>query len=418
MGIWMSAATGVEPGRDESLNAPAGRSGGRAAALRDWRNSAGGQIRTALYGPVAVYVAAHGVMMALFAWSLAHQGGGFLRSLTSWDANWYSDVAQHGYEHHLKFSKDGRIEQMRIAFFPLLPWLERFIAKPTGMDTHYAGLIVVLLAALVAAAGIHAVLKNLIGDRAALVAVALWAAAPPSIYQSNGYSESLFTAFSVWALWGVLRRRWLLAAVFTVGAGLSRSTAVTLIAVVCLAALVEGVRKRDWRALAAVVIAPMGFVGFMLFLGARTGHLDAWFQVEKAPYWESTFDYGKSTFEALRGLAGLDGAKNPEFLSTVLVGWVVLFGIVALGFLVRFRRKLPWELLAWTFASVALSLLTGGGFSSKARFLLPYFTLFVPFAVWFARSRTSSVVTGVVVIALLGGWYGAYFLGPANHMSP
>ncbi|MBS2548275.1 hypothetical protein KGQ19_15530 [Catenulispora sp. NL8] len=409
--------TGVEIGSDEAHQGSADPDTTAGGGYARWRGRLKAETKAALYGPIAVYVAAHAVVVGLFAWSIAHQGGRFWFALSSWDADWYARVAAHGYEHQLQYSPDGRIEQMRIAFFPLLPALERLIARPTGMDPHHAGILVIWLSSVAAAVGIHAVLKGYLGHRAALVAVALWAAAPPSIYESMGYSESLFTAASAWAVWALLRRRWITAAAFTVAAGLCRSTAVTLIGLVCLLALIEAVRGRNWRAMVAVVLAPMGFIGYMVYLGIRTGHFDAWFRAEKAPYWESSFDFGKSTWDSLRGLAGFDGADRGEFLATALVGAVVVFGIVALYFVVRDRR-LPWELVAWTVISVLFSLLTGGGFSSKARFLLPYFVLWAPFATWFARSRTSSVVLGVAVIALVGGWYGAYFLGPANHMSP
>lgn len=411
--------TDVGTGRDEALNGSLDPDPGTGDGGSGLRDRALARAKAAFYGPIAAYAAAHAVVMALFAWSLAHQHGRFLFALSSWDADWYAKIAKHGYENHLHYSHSGRIEQMRIAFFPLLPMLERGISKSTGLDPHNAGIVISLVASLVAAVGIHAVLKDRLGNRAALVAVALWAAAPPSIYESSAYSEPLFTAVTVWALWALLRRRWLTAAGLTVAAGLCRSSAVTLIGLVCLLALVEAVRSRgrDWRAVAAAVLAPLGFVGYMVYLGIHTGHYDAWFKAEKAPYWESSFDFGQSTWDALRGLAGFDGAHNADFLATVLVGGVVVTSVVALYFVIRDRR-LPWELVAWTVVTVLFSLLTGGGFSSKARFLLPCFILWAPFASWFAKSRTSSMVLGVVVIALVGGWFGAYFLGPANHMSP
>jgi hypothetical protein len=79
-----------------------------------------------------------------------------------------------------------------------------------------------------------------------LVLVALWAGAPMAIVLTMPYTEGLFVALAAWALVGVLEQKWWLAGVCTVFAGLVRSIALALIAVVVVAAGIAVFRGWPW----------------------------------------------------------------------------------------------------------------------------------------------------------------------------
>jgi hypothetical protein len=53
---------------------------------------------------------------------------------------------------------------------------------------------------------------------------------------------------------------------------------------------------------------------------------------------------------------------------------------------------------------------SNGLMNSKARLLLPAFTLLVPLALVLARRRLSTVVTVLGVTTLFSAWFGAYAL--------
>jgi Gpi18-like mannosyltransferase len=238
----------------------------RSGSWRPWV----GQLASGRFArPVAVYIAAHAALIATIGYILARAHHSLLAALQGGDSGWYESIASHGYERQLVWLSPGVPAQMRLEFFPGLPLMIRLASEVTGASASTAGLLVSLVASLVAAAGIYAVVARYASDAVALAAVALWAAMPAAFLESMVYTEALFTAFAVWALYALLRHRWLTAAWLTVWAGLTRASAVTLIAVVCLACLVGAIRNRGrLRAILAMVIAPAGFAGYLLYRSA------------------------------------------------------------------------------------------------------------------------------------------------------
>ncbi len=100
------------------------------------------------------------------------------------------------------------------------------------------------------------------------------------------YSEGFALTFLAFGLVALLRRRWLLAGLL--GLLASATTPVALgFEVSCLwCAYRELVPDRNWRSLAAPILAPLGFVGYQLWLWQHTGHLNAWRLTERGG-WKS-----------------------------------------------------------------------------------------------------------------------------------
>lgn len=91
-------------------------------------------------------------LLALALVSAAH--GADPRTLLSarWDSLWYTRVAELGYGYEVRLP-NGDVHS-NLAFFPLLPWLERLGAALTPLSYADAGLLVSALASLAAAGGI------------------------------------------------------------------------------------------------------------------------------------------------------------------------------------------------------------------------------------------------------------------------
>jgi len=53
---------------------------------------------------------------------------------------------------------------------------------------------------------------------------------------------------------------------------------------------------------------------------------------------------------------------------------------------------------------------SNGLMNSKARLLLPAFTLLIPLALMLARRRTSTLLTALGLAILMSAWFGAYSL--------
>lgn len=334
-------------------------------------------------------------------------GVSFTELVGSYDVHWYAEIAEHGYRQDVLLDEHGNPEPVSLAFFPLLPALASVFGL-FGMPAAAALLLVSLLGGGVAAWGLHVFGTRLGGPRVGNLMAVLWAVAPGAIVLRMGYSESLFVALAVWTLLALERRQWLAAGGLTLLAGLSRSTAVALIAAVGVAALIAIARRRDgWRPWAAALLAPLGLAAYLLYVAWRGGRLDAWFWIQDHA-WHMGFDGGELTWITLgRVLSG------EEPMWSVILAVVV---VAAVGLLVAswFVRSIPLPAHVYTAAMTVSALGTGAFWNCRARFLLPAITLAVPVA--FLLARAPRWVSAVVVsLACIGGaWWGAYLLAYAE----
>ncbi|MFF7054278.1 mannosyltransferase family protein [Streptomyces griseorubiginosus] len=169
-------------------------------------------------------------LLTLALWSAARDKSAYTLLTARWDALWYTRVAELGYGYEVRLP-NGDVHS-NLAFFPLLPWLERLLSALTPLSYADAGFVVSLLASLAAAWGVFAVTDHLYGGRAGVCAVLLWAVLPVGIVQSMAYSESLFTALAAWSLYAVLTGRWVTAGLLASLAGLTRPVGLAVVAAV------------------------------------------------------------------------------------------------------------------------------------------------------------------------------------------
>lgn len=318
------------------------------------------------------------------------------RELTRHDGGWYLAIAQHGYDGYEKV-------QSNMAFFPLYPGLTGALYRVVPVSPRSAALTVAWLAALAAAWGLFAIGAYLHDRRTGVLLAALWAALPHGIVESMGYSEGLFTALATWSLYALLRRRWLTAGVLCLFAGLSRPTASALILVVGLAALVAIVRRRDgWRPVGALLLAPAGWLGYLAWVGARTGRPDGWFHVESAG-WHTRFDFGAYTLRK-----GWKALTNPDRFPLVMVSVVLLLAIML--FVLSLLDRQPWQLLLYSGLILVTTLGVAGYYNARARFLLPAFPLLLPAAVALARAGRARAVTVLAALTVVSAYFGGHLL--------
>lgn len=325
--------------------------------------------------------------------------------LTRWDAQWYASIARHGYG-LTRTVPDGR-HLSDLAFFPLFPLLERALGTVSGLAYVDAGLVLSLLAGLAAAACLHALGTRLHDARTGLLLVLLWAVVPVGIVQSMAYSEALFTALAAGAVLAVVSRSWLLAGLLAALAGLTRPVGLAVVAGVVVGAAVVLWRREDGlRPLLGVLVAPLGWLGYVVWVGLRLHDPLGYFTV--AGRWGNSFDGGVAY---ARWIGGLLGRSWPA----PLLGLLLVLGTLAVVFLVvlGFRDRQPPALLGYSVVLVALAFTTSGYFGSKPRYLLPAFGLLLPLAVRLARARPAVRIGTLVVLGLGSAVYGAvWLLGP------
>ncbi len=367
-----------------------------------WRRAA-----PALLGYAAVRALG---LLALAVWSAARDKSPHQLLSARWDSLWYTRVAELGYGYEVRLP-NGDVHS-NLAFFPLLPWLERAVAAVSPLSYADAGLLVGALASLAAAWGIFAVADHVYGRRAGVCAVLLWAVLPVGIVQSMAYSESLFTALAAWSLYAVLTGRWLTAGLLASLAGLTRPVGAAVVAAVWVAAIASFVRERSvparegaprWPRALAMLLAPLGAAGYVLWVGHHTGKGPLGYLDVQAG-WRNGFDGGYA-------FARFVADKFTSFPSA-LAGLGLIIGVCLLLWLyvtcVRQRQPLP--LLVYAGVVTALALCASSYFGSKPRLLLPAFPLLLPLAVALARLRTSRSAWMLGGVALASAAYGASWL--------
>ncbi|MFE9201829.1 hypothetical protein [Micromonospora sp. NPDC007230] len=389
------AAVSVDiPAGPEALARAESRPGRPPRPLRRWHPAAtavGLYALLRLSGLLILAVAAH--RSGADFWSLLH---------SRFDGIWYVGIADDGYDTGMVGNHpESQSTLPNLPFFPLYPGLIAAVAAVSTFSTQVAALIVTWTAGLAAAWGGYAVGAHLHSRRVGLVLVALWAVLPHAIVQNMAYTETVFTALVAWTLYALLRRQWLAAGLLCLIAGLARPTASALIAAVGLAALVAIIRRQDgWRPWAAGILAPLGYLGYLAWIGQRLGRADAYFVMQEK-YWRIGFDGGVSTVTMLNRVL-VEPAALPMYVSTLLLG----IALVLIALLVLHRYPLP--LVVYAVACVLMSIGTENYYWAKGRYLMPAFVLLLPIAVGLAKARRSNMLAVFGFLLLASAWYGTY----------
>lgn len=364
-----------------------------------------------MLAPALIYLGIRELGLLCLAWMSEHHNVSMVDALASWDGEWYLGIAAGGYDgvpEGLVDAYGNRTAETPLAFFPGYPTLIRWLEGMDGAGgTGFAGAaIAVSVVAGVFCAYALARMGELVAGgsaRAGYALVALFAASPMGIVLSMAYSEALFCALAAWALVGVLRRNWLQAGLCCAGAGLVRPTAAALVLAVGLAALYAVTTKRDgWRAVAGGLLAPAGLLGYLGWVAARTGDLGGYFALQQRG-WDSQFDGGLATISFT-----IDTLLSAR--SILEVGTVALIALFVALVVVGFTRRLEWPLLTYGAMALLMDIGSNGMMNSKARLLIPAFTLLVPVAVALAKRRPVTMVVTLSAVAVVGSWFGAYSL--------
>ncbi|MFF8017551.1 mannosyltransferase family protein [Streptomyces sp. NPDC007929] len=389
----------------------------RAGALR--------RAAPALAGYVAVRALG---LLALFLWSAARDKSAYTLLTARWDALWYVRVAELGYGYEVRLA-NGDVHS-NLAFFPLLPWLERLVAAVSPLSYADGGFLVSLVSSLAAAWGVFAVADRVYGRRAGVCAVLLWAVLPVGIVQSMAYSESLFTALAAWSLYAVLTGRWVTAGTLALFAGLTRPVGLAVVAAVWVAALASFAQDRraaaagersaqddaleawigapvrpgtPFRRILGMALAPLGAAGYVLWVGHHTGKGPLGYLDVQAG-WRNGFDGGWA-------FARFVAEKFTSFPAALAgVGLIIGVASVVWLYVTGVRQRQPLPLLVYTGVVTALALCASSYFGSKPRLLLPAFPLLLPLALALAKARirrSAAVLGGVAVASAV---YGAFWL--------
>src|SRR5207244_1786643 len=155
------------------------------------------------------------------------------------------------------------------------------IWRPAGIFGASRAATIGAVAGLTACLLLWRLVHHLSGPASADRAVALFCFFPGAMILSLPYSEGLMLALAIGCLHALLRRRWVTAGVLAALATATRPNAMALVAACAWAAAVAVWRRREWRALAAPALAPLGLVAFFAYLARHTGDAGAYWRTQR-----------------------------------------------------------------------------------------------------------------------------------------
>jgi hypothetical protein len=192
--------------------------------------------------------------------------------LARWDTFFYLDIATRGY------SWNGNAHQgQNVVFFPLFPMLMRAAGWITGGHPLLAGLLVSLIAFLLALLVFWRWTADRLGPETATGAVWLLSAFPLAVFFSAVYTESLYLLLVVSACYFAERRRFAATAAAGFFSGLVRPNGLLLSMPIAWMMLIadRDRRRMVWRG--AAILAPFaGLLCYSAYLGWRFGDPLAW----------------------------------------------------------------------------------------------------------------------------------------------
>lgn len=327
---------------------------------------------------------------------------GITEILTDWDGNWNEIAATDLYAPFSSEGPDSILRWRTLAFFPILPLLTRGLHEISGIGVHVLGPLVSMVIGAAAFAVLGRYLFERVGRTTAIVALSLMLFSPNGFVLSMFYTEGLMILFTVLTLKDLDEKRWVRAGVFAALGGLTRPSGFVLV-VPCVVAAVQHVRggstesRQRWIALAAPVIAPIGFTVWVAYVALRTGVTTGYFRIQSEA-WGARVDFGR-TFAAETWSTLTDIRFDLDVRVSVLAVLVIGCGGLFLG--CRQRMPATWLALAATLVVVTAF---NARQASGARFILPAFPLFVAWARAIPR-QVSGAVIGVSAATM-----GALFL--------
>ena len=287
--------------------------------------------------------------------------------LTSWDGQWYHRIIADGYPRSVQAHVTYEVADARAAFFPAYPMLVRALDRvlPGHQAVAALGVNFILGALAVLLGGLLA--REIFGWQVASRSMALMALFPGAFVLSFAYTEALLITVAAACMLCLLRRQWLAAGLLAAVGTATRPNGIALCAACAVAAFVAIRERREWSSLIAVVLSPLGFVGFQLWLWQHTGEPFVWFRVQTEAWGEgASFGYTalKNSFGAL-----LNPVSSPTKTITAL-SMAALIGLAVAAW----KRRLPAPVLAYCIAIVVLMLFPAT-VTARPRFVYTAFPL-------------------------------------------
>jgi hypothetical protein len=134
-----------------------------------------------------------------------------------WDGCWYANIAANGY-----------VIDNSVSFWPLFPSLMSLAGQILGGDMALGGLVVNAFAYTLGMMGLLRLVRLDFGSRVASRTVLFISVFPAAFFFFAPFTEAIFLACAVWAIYGARQHLWLVAGVAALLAGFSRTQGILL----------------------------------------------------------------------------------------------------------------------------------------------------------------------------------------------
>ncbi len=312
---------------------------------------------------------------------IGNAGKGILDVLLDWDSAWYLRIVRNGYPRLVPPDVTFGDLEARAAFFPVYPFLVRLLNHLPGGDVWVAiGLNIVLGAAFIYLVGILA--RRLWDVEVAQRAMVLTAMFPGSFVLLYAYSEAVMLFAMALCLWWLHERKWLAAGIAAAIVTAARPNGVAAAVACGVAALFAIKERREWKALAAPIIAPIGWLVFQVLLSRHADESGVWFRVQREA-WDEGLSFGVTALSRT-WKAVIDPLGSPGSMFTL--GSIVAMLLMIYG---SWKVKIPPAWTAYS-ATVLLLMLLPSTVTARPRFLYTAFPLLIGFAAWWPKKYRES----------------------------
>ena len=319
------------------------------------------------------------------------------------ETNFFSFLYLFDGGHFLGIAQNGYLERSQYAFFPLYPVLVSFFSGLTHLSYPATAFFLSTLFSIGSFIFLYKLIRLDFSEKIARRTLILLLIFPASFYLLLAYSESLFLFTTLAAFYFTRKKNYFLAAIF---GGLSAVT--RLVGVITILALwIEAFRERD-KGKYLLVLAPLGFLLFCLYLRSQAGDPFYFFIAERE--WNRIL--------ALPGISILDTLLNlftpGYFLEHLNTLGDLIFTVFGLGLAIKAVKSLRLSYGFYALGSVLVPVLSTS-LTSMPRFLLMVWPIFLVLSllgekyqkyrwVWVTYRTFSVLLLTIYLVSFLQGY--------------
>ena len=203
----------------------------------------------------------------------------FFSIMCKWDCRWYLTIIEKGYDHHVRTYPYVWKGLANWAFFPLYPYIVKFIHVLVNYNPIAIGIIVNQFFVLLALLVFYQYLKIHVDEKNSRFGVMLLAFSPFSIYFSSLYTEALFLLLSLLAFYFMYTKNIVFSSLF--GGLLSATRPVGIMFAPIFALNFFNKYKSKFYFYLLLIISGFGLIIYMLYLHHLSGDYLAFMHIQK-----------------------------------------------------------------------------------------------------------------------------------------